>query len=149
MRTVGIILAVTLSLMLFTSCEKAQSPQKDIMLEVAHHSFEEIFDKSLSEGKKVYGKYCSVCHGIEGKGDGFNSYNLNPRPRDFTDSSFVAKLDSTMIIETISAGGAEVGLSPLMPAWGRTLSKADIRYVAHYINDLASRSRTEDLENLK
>lgn len=149
MRIIGIILAVTLSLMLFASCEKAQLPQKDIMLEVAHHSFEEIFDKQLAEGKKVYGKYCSVCHGIEGKGDGFNSYNLNPRPRDFTDSSFVARFDSTLVIETISAGGSEVGLSPSMPAWGRTLSKVDIRYVAHYVNYLAPRSQAEDLESLK
>lgn len=136
MRILGIILAMAMSIMLVASCEKAEPPNKDIMLEVAH-SFEEIFDKPLVEGKKVYGKYCSVCHGVEGKGDGFNSYNLDPRPRNFTDSGFIARLDSNLVVETILVGGLEVGLSPLMPAWGRTLSEADIKYVSYYVGYLA------------
>jgi len=27
------------------------------------------------QGKILYTKYCSVCHGEQGKGDGFNAYN--------------------------------------------------------------------------
>lgn len=119
-------------LLLFCSCSHNETEQRDLVLETAD-SFEEIIDKDLSLGRKVFGKYCSICHGVEGKGDGFNAYSLDPKPRDFTDSSFRANLDSSLIIETISSGGAGVGHSPLMPAWGRTLSERDIRNACYYV----------------
>jgi len=107
-----------------------------VLLE-ATRNLDEVVDDRLMRGREVYDRYCSVCHGLEGTGDGFNSYNLNPRPRDFRDSTFLLRLDTTLIIETVSKGGAAVGLSPLMPPWGNTISAADIRDVARYVIDLA------------
>lgn len=127
-------------LLLLISCSQKESAKRDLVLETAD-SFEEIVDRKLADGRKVYGKYCSICHGVEGKGDGFNAYNLNPKPRNFADSSFRSELDRVLIIETISSGGAGVGLSPLMPAWGRTLSEKDIRNACYYVMHL---SRVEE-----
>lgn len=145
MKITRIILAMVILLWSVNSCSKKDVSQRNLVLETASN-FEEIIDKELADGKKVYGKYCSVCHGFEGKGDGFNAYNLNPRPRNFTDSSYQAQLDSTFIIETISSGGGAVGRSPLMPAWRRTLTETDIKNACYYVMYLSRLAPNESLE---
>src|SRR5258707_11370283 len=37
-----------------------------------------------SPGEKVFAKYCAVCHGPDGKGNGPAAPSMKPRPRDFT-----------------------------------------------------------------
>jgi mono/diheme cytochrome c family protein len=86
-----------------------------------------------TQGAVLYGKYCAVCHGAEGKGDGFNAFNLDPHPRDFSDSTYMKALSDGQIVQTISGGGRSVNKSPLMPAYGWTLGKQQIRYVASYV----------------
>ncbi|MFO0793220.1 MAG: c-type cytochrome [Candidatus Brocadiaceae bacterium] len=39
-------------------------------------------------GKNTYKKYCSPCHGEEGKGDGPLSRSMLPKPRDFTRGAY-------------------------------------------------------------
>lgn len=143
MRITGTILTIAALLFFLLSCSKRESPRRDLVLETANN-FEEIVDRSLAEGRKVFGKYCSVCHGLEGGGDGFNAYNLDPRPANFTDSSYQARLDSTLIVETIAAGGGAMGLSSLMPAWGRTLSETDIKNACYYIMYLSRVGAEQD-----
>lgn len=86
-----------------------------------------------TQGAVLYGKYCAVCHGAEGKGDGFNAFNLDPHPRDFSDSTYMKALSDGQIVQTISGGGRSVNKSPLMPAYGWTLGKQQIYYVASYV----------------
>ena len=88
--------------------------------------------------KQAYEKYCAVCHGTEGKGDGFNSYNLDPRPTDFTNSRYMNSLSHEHIAKAISKGGGEVSKSPLMPAWGNTLSLDDIQRLATYVGSFGT-----------
>ncbi|HHT9145909.1 MAG: cytochrome c [Candidatus Brocadiaceae bacterium] len=40
------------------------------------------------EGKNTYKKYCSPCHGEEGKGDGPLARSMLPKPRDFTRGAY-------------------------------------------------------------
>ncbi len=48
--------------------------------------FHEIPEKYVHEGKALYLRYgCTVCHGMEGHGDGPVAYTLKPPPRDFRD----------------------------------------------------------------
>ncbi len=91
-----------------------------------------------SQGAVLYGKYCAVCHGEQGKGDGFNAFNLDPRPRDFSDSTYMKALSDDQIFHTISGGGRSVNKSPLMPAYGWTLGRQQIRYVASYVRSLTN-----------
>ncbi len=90
------------------------------------------------QGKYVFTKYCAVCHGDDGKGDGFNAYNLNPKPRDFTDEHLMGNLSDERLQETVREGGGAVNKSPLMPAWGGTLSARQIDYVVEYLKTFAA-----------
>lgn len=48
--------------------------------------FHEIPEKYVQEGKALYIRYgCTICHGMEGQGNGPVSYTLKPPPRDFRD----------------------------------------------------------------
>lgn len=143
MRYAGTIVMLVLVALLAASCADSGKGQRDILLE-ALESFEDVFETPLTRGGTVYSKYCSVCHGSQGNGDGFNAYNLATKPRNFTDTSFVNRLDSNLIIETVSKGGGVVGLSSLMPAWGHTLSEEDIIYVSNYVTYLAQSAKEKE-----
>ncbi len=87
----------------------------------------------VRQGAGIYARYCAVCHGEEGKGDGFNAFNLDPRPHDFTDTLYMRALGPEQILRLIREGGRSVNKSPLMPAWGWTLSKSEVLCVADYV----------------
>jgi mono/diheme cytochrome c family protein len=84
-------------------------------------------------GRGVYQHYCQTCHGETGAGDGFNAFNLDPRPRDLSDPALQGKKTDADLADAIRRGGTGVGLSALMPPWGRTLSETQIRDVILYV----------------
>ena len=88
------------------------------------------------EGRVLYRHYCLNCHGDEGKGDGFNAYNLDPRPRSLADSTFQAQHSDSDLVAAIRSGGAAVGLSTGMPPWGRTLNERQIQHVVEFLRSL-------------
>jgi mono/diheme cytochrome c family protein len=45
-------------------------------------------DAQRQAGAKLYGKYCSQCHGDHGDGAGYAAQHLKPRPRNFTTGKF-------------------------------------------------------------
>jgi len=87
-------------------------------------------------GRDVYQHYCQTCHGETGAGDGFNAFNLDPHPRDLSDPDFQKKKTDADLRDAILRGGAGVGLSPLMPPWGRTLSARQMDDVVLYLRTL-------------
>lgn len=90
----------------------------------------------LRLGKDTYRHYCMLCHGESGAGDGFNAFNLDPHPRDYSDPAFQKKKTDADLADAIRRGGAGVGLSPLMPPWGHTLTDSQINQVVLYIRTL-------------
>ncbi|HXG31329.1 MAG TPA: cytochrome c [Thermodesulfobacteriota bacterium] len=84
-------------------------------------------------GKEKFQQICASCHGAEGKGDGVAAAALDPKPRDLSDAAYVSGLTDDHIFKTVKEGGAAVGKSALMPAWGGTLSDEDIKNVIAYI----------------
>jgi mono/diheme cytochrome c family protein len=93
----------------------------------------------MRRGADVYRHYCQTCHGETGAGDGFNAFNLDPRPRDLSDPAFQGRKPDAELADTIRRGGSGVGLSALMPPWGRTLSEGQIRDVISYLRTLRRR----------
>lgn len=90
-------------------------------------------------GEKLYRFYCLVCHGKMGKGDGVNSVEMDPAPRDFTDSGkekYMAKRTEEEIYSAISGGGSSIEKSSLMPAFNKTLSEHEMWSIVAYIGKL-------------
>jgi len=95
------------------------------------------------EGRVLYRHYCLNCHGEVGRGDGFNAFNLDPRPRSLADSSFQAQHSDSDLVVAIRSGGGAVGLSTGMPPWGRTLEERQIQNVVFYLRTLPAAESTE------
>jgi mono/diheme cytochrome c family protein len=87
-------------------------------------------------GKEVYQHYCQICHGDGGAGDGFNAYNLDPKPGDLSAPAFQKAKSDTELADAVRRGGAGVGLSVLMPPYGHTLSDRQIAEVVAYLRTL-------------
>jgi mono/diheme cytochrome c family protein len=90
-------------------------------------------------GKALYQKYCSICHGSEGRGDGHAAFFMSPKPRDFNSGLF--KLRSTLpgqppldsdLLATITHGMPE----SLMPSF-EPLSDRERKELVAYIKTLA------------
>jgi len=90
----------------------------------------------LQLGKEVYQTYCIGCHGSTGAGDGFNAFNLDPRPRDLSDPALQKSKSNVDLADAIRRGGAGVGLTSLMPPWGHTIDERHINAVVLYIRSL-------------
>lgn len=87
----------------------------------------------LAAGKAKFAALCTPCHGPEGRGDGPAGAALTPKARNFADADWQGKTDDARIAEVIKNGGASVGLSPLMPPWGPSLSDAETQQIVKLI----------------
>jgi mono/diheme cytochrome c family protein len=87
-------------------------------------------------GRQLFSQYCAVCHGIEGRGDGFNAYNLEPRPTDLADSTYMNVISDQALREVITQGGRGSNKSVLMPAYGQTLTSQEIEWLVAFIRTL-------------
>ncbi|HSP93775.1 MAG TPA: cytochrome c [Thermoanaerobaculia bacterium] len=123
-------LVAFLLLMAAAACSKRTPAPKAVAASAPVDSYE------LRLGKGIYGHYCQTCHGETGAGDGFNAFNLDPRPRDLSDPALQKKKSDAELADTIRRGGAGVGQSVLMPPWGHTLSARQIDEVILYLRAL-------------
>ena len=117
-----------------------QNFQSEIEALAIHRGPTDPLADARSRGQRVFQHYCQICHGEDGKGDGFNAGRLTPPPRDFTDRKFWNSTTDERVHFAVTQGGPSVGKSVLMPAWGHTLSKAQIDDVIVYVRAFASAS---------
>lgn len=92
-------------------------------------------------GSQTYHHYCATCHGQEGRGDGFNAFNCEPRPRDLATPAFQKAKQDRDLYDAIENGGRSVGYSAAMPPWGKTLSPRQIQALVAYIRQLGGGSQ--------
>jgi cytochrome c553 len=133
-----------LALMFLFSCKDKASvgiPGKEVANpdSAKNSSRQEMYSMTHSErtGQRLFDKYCVVCHGQDGQGDGFNAYNLEPRPRNLADTTYMNKLSDARLSEIVSTGGRGTGKSALMPAYGSTLSTSEVKDLVNYIRYLS------------
>ena len=73
-------------------------------------------ETEVVDAEELFKTRCAQCHGQDGKGNGPGAAALNPKPRNYTDPAWQAKVTDEDIKKTIVYGGAAVGKSPNMPA---------------------------------
>ncbi|PKN59431.1 MAG: hypothetical protein CVU56_00890 [Deltaproteobacteria bacterium HGW-Deltaproteobacteria-14] len=100
----------------------------------------------LSEGLSLYARYCSTCHGVDGRADTPAGRQLDPRPRDFTLAAFKHKSGAgdalptdADLARTIRDGVPGTG----MPPWSG-LSDAQIHAIIQYLKTFSPRWRAAD-----
>lgn len=87
-------------------------------------------------GAALYAKWCAACHGETGRGDGPNAANLPVKPAVHSSRDAMTARPDDSLFDTIAAGGAVMNRSPRMPAFGATLSAAEIRALVRHIRTL-------------
>lgn len=60
--------------------------------------------EQVTKGRKLFMHYCVHCHGPDGYGNGYNALNMDPRPRDLTDSGeeFMTTLSDEEVFNVFS-----------------------------------------------
>lgn len=69
-----------------------------------------------AQAQALWQARCATCHGVTGRGDGPTGRSLDPRPRDFQDAAWQARVDDARLRRVIVEGGAALGLSAEMAA---------------------------------
>jgi cytochrome c5 len=68
---------------------------------------------SMALGEKIVTERCVLCHGTSGKGDGPGGAALNPKPRNWTDHTYMGTRTDDQLYDVIFNGKGA------MPAWGK------------------------------
>jgi mono/diheme cytochrome c family protein len=91
----------------------------------------------VARGAALFSKYCSLCHGSGGAGDGRAASLQKVPPANLT----VSTRTSSYKIQIVRDGGAALGRSSSMPAWRDVLTEAEIADVVAYVQTLNTGSR--------
>ncbi|MEP7028716.1 MAG: c-type cytochrome [Candidatus Eisenbacteria bacterium] len=78
---------------------------------------------SMALGEQIVKERCILCHGEDGKGDGPGGAALNPKPRNWTEDTYMGTRTDEQLYDVIYNGKGS------MPAWGKTgiLKENEIR----------------------
>jgi len=83
-------------------------------------------------GMQLYQKYCQVCHGVEGDGDGIMTSLMGIMPMDHTNPNETNSLSNKEIANSILDGKKR-----FMPAWRGILNQDDVEALVSYIRLLS------------
>ena len=89
---------------------------------------------SLSNGRRIWIARCAICHGAEGRSDGFNAELLASRPPNV--SEIVERIGDG-IESAITRGSKAGGRSAQCPPWEGALDSTAVRDVARWMRQLA------------
>jgi mono/diheme cytochrome c family protein len=84
--------------------------------------------RSVENGRRLFGIYCALCHGADGKGSGPVAAKFVPPP-DLTLATFQQRTDG-FLYGTIRMGG------PLMPPYAEVLSTRERWDVVNFLRSL-------------
>ncbi|MBW3534933.1 MAG: c-type cytochrome [Gemmatimonadetes bacterium] len=90
------------------------------------------------DGAALYGRLCASCHGVAGRGDGWNAAALPVAPTPHAEAGLMSLRPDDTLFDGIHGGGWVLDGSPAMPAFGGMLSPVEIRALVEHIRRLCS-----------
>ena len=90
--------------------------------------------RGASPAARLYLGLCATCHGADGRGS-WRATLFLIRPGDLADATRMSGHTDQYLVDIITHGGAPVG-RPGMPAFGASLSDADLRALVAYVRSL-------------
>lgn len=100
--------------------------------------------EELAEGERLYRQACLPCHGADGSGPAADSplySTFETLPADLSDPLFSSREPAADWALVIEHGGAPIGLSSQMPAFGQALTAEQIDALLAYVKSLADTRR--------
>jgi mono/diheme cytochrome c family protein len=94
---------------------------------------ERFTDGDAAAGAPLYKRYCSGCHGADGRG---GAHTFMPHVQTLTKKDYIELVPDGYLYMVIAEGGVAVGKNSYMPAWKSTLSEQDIKDVIAHIRAL-------------
>ena len=88
-------------------------------------------EQSHAQGKPLYEKTCSMCHGAEGRGDGPMAAKLPAKPSDFTDAHMTGEMTDGGIFWKMREGRGA------MPSFKKLLTGEERWHLVNYLRALA------------
>src|SRR5205809_8144584 len=93
-----------------------------------------------SDGAALYQAWCSKCHGADGRGKAAATARLAVPPADLQECKASTAEPEARWIGIVTHGGAALGLSLDMPAFGEAGTPAQVRAVVRYARSLCGDS---------
>ncbi len=115
------------------------SPRLDVAN--ARAEYRTAADGAAGRGATLFQHHCAACHGAQGRGDGtfaatlWSSHHI--RPRNLTDTGYLAGKSDRDLYATIKLGGGHMGKSTFMPTWGGYLTEDQIEDLVSYLRVLS------------
>jgi cbb3-type cytochrome c oxidase subunit III len=95
------------------------------------------YSKSF-DGYRIFRTNCSVCHGLDGTGNGLLASKLESKPADLTNSERLGKKSDRELFKIIEGTAPHDQVSDDMPQWGLTIPQTQIRSLLAYVRYLHS-----------
>jgi mono/diheme cytochrome c family protein len=92
--------------------------------------------RDLAHGKDLYARYCSGCHGEDGRGE---AKTFRPNVANLAVRELMDQVTDEYLFSVITNGGAAVGKNAAMPAWKSQLGEQEIWDLVGFVRTLARR----------
>lgn len=90
--------------------------------------------KDVARGKELYVRYCSGCHGEDGRGE---AKTFRPSVGNLAVKELMDQVPDAYLFTAIKDGGASVGKNAAMPAWNKQLADQDIWDIIGFVRTLS------------
>jgi mono/diheme cytochrome c family protein len=104
-----------IALVLCAACGKNEKPPPPSKVTLNQESGPPSKQPASDAAKNYFAQTCSLCHGLDGTGNGPMAAQLNPKPRNYTDENWQLSTTDDEIKAIIVGGGQAVGKSNSMP----------------------------------
>jgi mono/diheme cytochrome c family protein len=90
-----------------------------------------------AQGKRIFYQQCVWCHADQTPAGPSNRSNVSPSPPLWNDGATLNPLGDEYLAKFIAKGGSAMGKSAMMPPYGNTLTRTEIRALIAYARAIA------------